>query len=221
MNKKLIFFDTETTGLSPDKGDRIVEIGAIQMENGIILDETFHKYIHPDRNIPMESTKIHGITNDKVKNAPRFAEIVKDFLQFIEGATLVAHNANFDIKFINHELKLLGLSSLTNEVEDTLKIARKKFPGSPASLDALCKRFSVDLTERTFHGALLDSKLLACIYRKMVINDQINLNFNQDNFGNNEKKKVIRQIREKLCVVCEEEGVLSEGFRMRWGFGVK
>ena len=220
MSKKLIFFDTETTGLSAENGDKIVEIGAIQMENGIISDKIFHTYLHPERNIPIESTKIHGITNEKVRNAPKFRDIVQDFLNFIKDATLVAHNASFDMRFVNFELKILGLSSLTNDVEDTLKIARKKFPGAPASLDALCKRFGVDLTERTFHGALLDSKLLACIYRKMVINDQINLNFNKDDFESRKEKKTIKPIRNHLCNVDDAEEILHKSFVSKWNFTI-
>jgi DNA polymerase-3 subunit epsilon len=173
----LIFFDTETTGLNPNEGHRIVEIGAIKMKGGIIQEDKehiFHHYVNPERNIGPEVIKIHGITNEKVKNSPKFREIAQNFLNFIKDGILVAHNASFDIKFINYQLKLCGLPELQNQVIDTLVLAKKKYPGSPASLDALCKRFSINLQERTFHGALLDSKLLACVYRKMTTHDNDN-----------------------------------------------
>lgn len=217
MSKILIIFDTETTGLSADNGDRIVEIGAIKMIDGKISDEVFHYYLNPERLIPIESTRIHGITNAKVKNSPKFANIAKQFLEFIGNGILVAHNAKFDIKFINMELSLINLPPLSNEVEDTLKIAKKKFPGAPASLDALCKRFKVDLTERTFHGALLDSKLLACIYRKMVINDQSDIEFNKKDLDVNDGK-AIRSLRESLCIIEENERNLHLEFIIKYGF---
>jgi DNA polymerase-3 subunit epsilon len=173
---KLIFFDTETTGLCPKEGHRMVEIGAIVMENWILQednkDSVFHHYINPERTIGPEVIKIHGITNEKVKYAPKFKDIASSFLKFIEGATLVAHNAKFDLKFINFQFGLLGIPEISNEIIDTLVVAKSKFPGSPASLDALCKRFDVSLKSRSFHGALLDSKLLACVYRKMVFDGQ-------------------------------------------------
>jgi DNA polymerase-3 subunit epsilon len=209
-NQRLIFFDTETTGLSTTNGDKIVEIGCVEMINGIITGEHFHHYINPERHIPAEVVKIHGITNEKVKDSPKFHEIAQDFLNFIEGAILIAHNANFDIKFINHELNLSNLPQLNNIVEDTLKIARIKFPGAPASLDALCKRFEVDLTDRSFHGALLDSKLLACVYRKMVLNDQSSIEFNRKNKNLNEKKRPVRPLRNIGLPTTEEQKIHSE-----------
>jgi DNA polymerase-3 subunit epsilon len=214
--RRLIFFDTETTGLSTTNGDKIVEIGCIEMVNGIITGEHFHYYINPERHIPIEVVKIHGITNEKVRNSPKFHQIAQDFLDFIEGAILVAHNANFDIKFINHELSLCNFPLLNNVVEDTLKIARKKFPGAPATLDALCKRFEVDLSDRSFHGALLDSKLLACVYRKMVLNDQGSIEFDDKNWLN-EEKRPIRTVR-NLGLPIEEELILYEEYRKKYNF---
>ena len=216
-SQRLIFFDTETTGLSPINGDKIVEIGCVEMINGIITGEHFHHYINPERHIPIEVVKIHGITNEKVKNSPKFHNIAQDFLNFIEGAILVAHNANFDVKFVNHELGLCNLPVLSNIIEDTLKIARLKFPGSPASLDALCKRFEVDLADRSFHGALLDSKLLACVYRKMVLNDQSSIEFNKKNKNLSEEKKPIRPNR-NIGVPTEEECDLYENFAKKYSF---
>jgi DNA polymerase-3 subunit epsilon len=218
MNRILTFIDTETTGLSADNGDKIVEIGAIQMLNGIILDTTFHHYINPQRLIPIEATRIHGITNEKVRNAPLFSHIAEQLMEFIKDTILIAHNAPFDIKFLNHELKLLGMPQLTNDVEDTLRIAKSKFPGASASLDALCKRFNVDLAERTFHGALLDSKLLACVYRKMVINDQSALNFSMERKKSRliAEKLPTRPIRHNLCQITQNEQTMHEEFSQKY-----
>ena len=215
--QRLIFFDTETTGLSTTNGDKIVEIGCVEMINGIITGECFHRYINPERHIPTEVVKIHGITNEKVKNSPKFHQIARDFLSFIEGAILVAHNANFDVKFVNFELGLCNLQPLNNIIEDTLKIARTKFPGSPASLDALCKKFEVDLTDRSFHGALLDSKLLACVYRKMVLNDQRSIEFHEKNSNSHNKNKPMKQIR-KIGIPTQEESTLYEQYKKQYGF---
>jgi DNA polymerase-3 subunit epsilon len=219
MNQILTFIDTETTGLSTINGDRIVEIGAIQMLNGIILDKTFHYYINPQKLIPQEVVRIHGITNEKVKNAPIFQHIAEHLIEFIKDTILIAHNASFDIKFLNHELKLIGMPSLANKVEDTLKIAKSKFPGASASLDALCKRFNVDLAGRTFHGALLDSKLLACVYRKMVINDQSALDFKieQKKSTNNTERLLISPIRSSLCFTQKNEEMLHVEFVKKYG----
>lgn len=162
-----IVFDTETTGFDPAKGDKIVEIGAIRIYDKMRTNDpkdTFHLLVNPERDIPQEVVKVHGITNEKVKDAPVFKDIADDFLAFIGDAPLVAHNASFDMKFLNAELQQIGVSALQNEVVDTLPIARRQFPGARATLDALCSRFEVDLSERTFHGALLDSQLLADVY---------------------------------------------------------
>ncbi len=202
MNK-LIFFDTETTGLDPKDGHRIVEIGAVVMKNGIIMEDkdcVFHYYINPERIIGDDVVKIHGITNEKVKNSPRFIDIAEKFLEFIKDATLVAHNAKFDLKFLNFQLNLIGLNEIQNKIIDTLILAKSKFPGSPASLDSLCKRFDISLRDRSFHGALLDSKLLACVYRKiMSMNDDSDSLFSENTNSNN--KTNIEYIRKKDTLI--------------------
>jgi DNA polymerase-3 subunit epsilon len=218
MNQILTFFDTETTGLSADNGDKIVEIGAIQMINGVLIeDKIFHFYINPERSIPFESTRIHGITDEKVKDAPKFREIAHKFLEFIKNTTLVAHNAQFDIKFLNKELSFLNLGPLDHPIQDTLKIAKTKFPGASASLDALCKRFEISLRERTFHGALLDSKLLACVYRKMVLNNQSSLDFYKK-LNKDLSSRVITPIREHLCAINDNEKSKHLEFSKKFGF---
>jgi DNA polymerase-3 subunit epsilon len=174
-----IVFDTETTGMDPAAGDRIVELGCIELVNQVPTGRTLHHYINPERDIPAEVSAIHGITDAMVKDKPVFAEIFAEFLELIgEDASLVAHNAEFDMKFINAELALVGHAPIHNKrVVDTLKIARLKFPGSPASLDALCRRFGIDNSARDFHGALLDSQLLAEVYLELKGGRQHGLGF--------------------------------------------
>ncbi|MDF2965654.1 MAG: dnaQ [Rickettsiaceae bacterium] len=161
-----IILDTETTGLDPIiGGHKIIEIGAIEMVNKVYTGREFHVYINPKRDIDPEAYKAHGISRDFLRDKPVFKDIAQDFLEFIRGARIVAHNARFDMKFINHELSLIGESTIDMElVIDTLQIARRRFPGARASLDALCDRFKVDNSSRNFHGALLDAKLLAEVY---------------------------------------------------------
>ncbi len=165
-----IVFDTETTGMDPLKGDRIVEIGAVELENHLPTGKTLQIYINPEREIPAEATAVHGITNEFVKDKPIFSQVYSDFLDFIgDDSKLIAHNAEFDMRFVNWELEQVGHKHIApTRVIDSLKIAREKFPGSPANLDALCRRFEIDNTSRTFHGALLDSELLAEVYLELL-----------------------------------------------------
>ena len=164
-----IVLDTETTGLDPTTGDRIVEIGAVELLNHLPTGKTFHKYLNPERNMPEEAQAVHGLTEEFLKDKPVFSQIVDDFLTFIKDSKLVIHNASFDMKFINAELELVGKTTLPTDIAiDTLGIARKKYPGSPASLDALCRRFNIDNSARTLHGALLDSEILAEVYLELI-----------------------------------------------------
>ena len=164
-----IVLDTETTGIDPNAGDRIVEIGCVELHNHIPTGKTLQLYINPERDVPPEVTAIHGLTNEFLASKPVFSQVYSEFLEFIKDATLVAHNAEFDMKFINAELRKVGEETIPwSRVVDTVSIARKKFPGSPANLDALCRRFGIDNTERTFHGALLDSELLAEVYLELL-----------------------------------------------------
>ena len=164
-----IVLDTETTGLDPTTGDRIVEIGAVELLNHLPTGKTFHKYLNPERNMPEEAQAVHGLTEEFLKDKPVFSQIVDDFLTFIKDSKLVIHNASFDMKFINAELVLVGKTTLPIDIAiDTLGIARKKYPGSPASLDALCRRFNIDNSARTLHGALLDSEILAEVYLELI-----------------------------------------------------
>ncbi len=165
-----IVLDTETTGMDPVDGDKLVEIGCVELENHMPTGRTYHQYINPERDVPAGAVAVHGLTQERLKDEPTFGEILGDFLDFIGNeAKLVIHNAEFDMKFLNAELKTFGFPSLSKKrVIDTLIIARQKFPGSPANLDALCRRFKIDNTNRTLHGALLDSELLAEVYMELL-----------------------------------------------------
>ncbi len=163
-----ICLDTETTGLDPRSGHKIIEIAAIEMIDKIKTGKVFHSYVNPRREVPREAFNIHGISTEFLKDKPVFDRVADEFLEFIKDAKLVIHNAAFDIKFLNYELQLLGKPILSNKIADSLLIARTKFPGSPASLDALCKRFNLDLSKRTKHGALLDTELLCDVYVELM-----------------------------------------------------
>jgi DNA polymerase III subunit epsilon len=164
-----IAFDTETTGLDPASGHRIVEIGCVELVGYVRTGKVFHAYLNPERDMPPEAEKVHGLSAAFLADKPRFADVVQDFLTFVGDAVLVAHNASFDMKFLNYELRTHGHTPFPAErALDTLLIARKKYPGQPASLDALCKRFNVDLTARTKHGALLDAELLSDVYLELM-----------------------------------------------------
>lgn len=164
-----IVLDTETTGMDPAKGDRLVEIGCVEVENYVPTGRTYHVYINPERDVPAEAEAVHGLSTAFLRDKPIFAEIYTDMLDFIDGGRLVIHNAEFDVKFLNAELKRVGHGGYKlAAVVDTLKIAREKFPGSPANLDALCRRFGIDNSNRTLHGALLDAELLAEVYLELM-----------------------------------------------------
>jgi len=164
-----IVLDTETTGFEPAEGHRIVEIGAVELFNHMPTGKTYHQYIDPQRLMPKEAFEVHGLGDDFLRGKPVFKAIGQAFLDFIGDAKLVIHNAAFDMKFLNYELKQVGLPTLDwSRAIDTLMIARQKFPGSPASLDALCRRFGVDNSSREKHGALLDSEILAEVYLELI-----------------------------------------------------
>lgn len=179
--KRVIVLDTETTGLSPAEGHRIVEIGCVELLE-MRKGNTCQWYINPERDIPLEASRIHGITNEKVANSPRFPDIMAEFLDFIGEDFLVIHNASFDIGFLNAELLRVQQMKLDfNRVIDTIPLARRKFPGASASLDALCKRFKIDNTHRTLHGALLDADLLADVYVELLGGNQFRMDFSEQN----------------------------------------
>jgi len=180
---KEVILDTETTGLSVGDGHRIVEIGCIELENLIPTKNRFHCYLNPEKKVSEKALEVHGYTDEFLSTQKKFTEIVDEFLGFIENKRLVIHNAEFDLSHINNELALLGKQKLNSEnVVDTLALARDKFPGSPVSLDALCKRYRVDNSKRTQHTALIDCDLLAKVYINLLDQKEPTLNFkNEDN----------------------------------------
>jgi DNA polymerase-3 subunit epsilon len=164
-----IVLDTETTGLDPKSGHRIVEIGCVELINHVATDATFHKYINPERDMPEEAFRVHGLSVEFLQDHPVFADIADEFLTFIGDSPLVIHNAEFDMGFLNAELVKVKLGKLDMlRSIDTVRMARKKFPGAPANLDALCKRFQIDNSNRELHGALLDARLLADVYLELT-----------------------------------------------------
>ncbi len=168
MSREIVF-DTETTGFEYAKGERLVEIGAVELINHVPTGVTYHQYINPEKEVPEEAFKVHGLSYDFLKDYPTFDKVADDWLGFIGDATLVAHNASFDINFMNYELKQLGKIQMEwSRVVDTLEIARALFPGARCNLDALCKRYGIDNTSRTLHGALLDAQLLAEVYLELL-----------------------------------------------------
>jgi DNA polymerase-3 subunit epsilon len=166
-----IFLDTETTGLSPESGDRIIEIGCVEMDNRRLTGRTLHFYLNPERRNHEDAVKIHGLTDEFLADKPLFASVADELLEFVEGAEIVIHNAGFDVGFLNEELRRLGrpkFPGFVGRVTDSLLMARETFPGKANSLDALCKRLEVDSSSRTLHGALLDAGLLAEVYIRLT-----------------------------------------------------
>ena len=174
-----IVFDTETTGLDPHQGDRLVEIGAVELINHLPTGRVYHQYINPLREVPEDAFRIHGLSTEFLSNYPKFSDIAKDFLSFIgDDGIMVAHNATFDMNFINYELKHNGFDTLEkHEVIDTLQISRQKFAGARNTLDALCHRFNIDNSKRTKHGALLDAELLSEVYLELLGGAEPSMNF--------------------------------------------
>ena len=205
---KEVILDTETTGLSVSEGHRIVEIGCIELNDLIPTQNSFHCYLDPERKVSEKALEVHGYTDEFLSTQKKFSDVVNDFLKFIENKRLVIHNAEFDLSHLNNELALLGKTKLNNEnVIDTLALARNKFPGSPISLDALCKRYRIDNSKRTQHTALIDCDLLAKVYINLLDQKEPTLNFKNEE---NEKmtsnlnstsqyyKKVVKPSKEEL-----------------------
>ena len=174
MSREIVF-DTETTGLNPLTGDRIVEIGAIELYNHIPTGKHFHHYLNPGRAMSEDAFRVHGLSDDFLADKPRFAEIAADMLAFFGDATLIAHNAPFDLSFLNYELDAAGQPAIANEIIDTVVLARERHPGARVSLDALCKHYGIDNSRRTLHGALLDSEILADVYLELIGGRQVAL----------------------------------------------
>ena len=205
---KEVILDTETTGLSVREGHRIVEIGCIELNDLIPTQNKFHCYLNPERKVSEKALEVHGYTDEFLSNQKKFSEVVDEFLNFIENKRLVIHNAEFDLSHLNNELALLGKKKLNKEnTVDTLALARDKFPGSPTSLDALCKRYRVDNSKRTQHTALIDCDLLAKVYINLLDQKEPTLDFKSEdtekiiidsNYSNQYYKKVIKPTEEDI-----------------------
>ena len=186
---KEIVLDTETTGISIKEGHRVVEIGCIELENLIPTKKKFHCYLNPQRKVSEKALEIHGYTDEFLSDKKKFNEIQNEFLNFISDKRLIIHNAEFDISHLNNELSLLGKKKLSNEIVDTLTLAREKYPGSSSSLDALCKRYNIDNSKRTKHTALIDCELLAKVYINLTDQKEPSLNFIDNDDTNNINNK--------------------------------
>ena len=181
---KEIILDTETTGLSAKDGHRLVEIGCIELENLIPTKNKFHCYLNPERKVSEKALEVHGYTDEFLSSKKKFKEVFHEFLDFINGKRLVIHNAEFDLSHLNNELKIIGQEALKNEIVDTLQLARDKYPGSPLSLDALCKRYRIDNSKRVQHTALIDCDLLSKVYINLIDQKEPTLNFNNETIDN-------------------------------------
>ncbi len=180
-----VVLDTETTGLSTKEGHRIVEIGCIELENLIPTKNNFHCYLNPERKVSEKALKVHGYTDQFLSDKMKFSQVVDEFLNFIKDKRLIIHNAEFDLSHLNNELKIIKKSPINNEIIDTLVLAREKFPGSPSSLDALCKRYRIDNSKRTQHSALVDCALLSKVYINLIDQKEPTLDFKRADIKSN------------------------------------
>jgi DNA polymerase-3 subunit epsilon len=202
---KEIVLDTETTGISIKDGHRIVEIGCIELENLIPTKNKFHCYLNPERKVSEKALEVHGYTDEFLSTQKKFSEVGEQFLEFIKDKRLIIHNADFDLGHLNNELALLGKNKINNEIVDTLILARDKFPGSPVSLDALCKRYRVDNSKRAQHTALIDCDLLAKVYINLIDQKEPTLNFQTEDTKTNQKNNIIVNYFKKIVKPTTEE----------------
>jgi DNA polymerase-3 subunit epsilon len=202
---KEIVLDTETTGILIKDGHRIVEIGCIELENLIPTKNKFHCYLNPEKKVSEKALEVHGYTDEFLATQKKFSDIGEQFLEFIKDKRLIIHNAEFDLGHLNNELAILGKKNLDNEIVDTLILARDKFPGSPVSLDALCKRYRVDNSRRTQHTALIDCDLLAKVYINLIDQKEPTLNFQNDDFKINQNNNINSDYFKKVITPTTDE----------------
>ena len=201
---KEIVLDTETTGISVEDGHRLVEIGCIELENLIPTKNRFHCYLNPERKVSEKALEVHGYTDKFLAKQKRFSDISEQFIEFIKGKRLIIHNADFDLGHLNNELAILGEKKIDNEIIDTLSLARDKFPGSPVSLDALCKRYRIDNSNRTQHTALIDCELLAKVYINLTDQKEPKLNFQSEETIINQKSNTVSYFKKIISPTAEE-----------------
>ena len=202
---KEIILDTETTGISVKEGHRIVEIGCIELDNLVPTQKKFHCYLNPERKVSEKAFEVHGYTDEFLAKQRKFREVSDEFLNFIKDKKLIIHNSEFDLAHLNNELSLLGEKKLTNQVIDTLGLARDKFPGSPVSLDALCKKYRIDNSKRVKHTALIDCDLLSKVYINLIDQKEPKLNFQNQDEQINEKNILNFEYYKKIITPTEEE----------------
>jgi len=202
---KEVVLDTETTGISVKDGHRLVEIGCIELDNLIPTKNKFHCYLNPERKVSEKALEVHGYTDEFLATQKKFIEVVEKFLEFIKDRRLIIHNAEFDLSHLNNELAILGKKKIDNEIVDTLILARDKFPGSPVSLDALCKRYRVDNSRRTQHTALIDCDLLAKVYINLIDQKEPTLNFQNDEFKINQNNNINSDYFKKVVTPTNDE----------------
>ena len=202
---KEVVLDTETTGISVKEGHRLVEIGCIELENLIPTKNRFHCYLNPERKVSEKALEVHGYTDEFLASQKKFLEVAEKFLEFIKDKRLIIHNAEFDLSHLNNELAILGKKKIDNEIVDTLILARDKFPGSPVSLDALCKRYRVDNSRRTQHTALIDCDLLAKVYINLIDQKEPKLNFQNDDSKINQNNTINSDYFKKVVTPTTEE----------------
>ena len=217
-NERKLILDTETTGLN-FYNDKVIEIGIVELIDNVLTQNYFHEYINPEKNISLSAQKIHGITNEFLIDKPTFNSIAQKFLKFIKDDTIIIHNADFDISFLNRELQNCGYDKIKNSVVDTIKLAKKEFPGQTVNLDSLCRKLSIVNTRQDYHGALLDANLLSKVYLKLTTGKQENLNLIDNeisSFSNNQDfndyKTNFLVPREKLMQLSSNELAQHENF---------
>ena len=218
MKRRKLILDTETTGLNFER-DRIIEIGIVELVDNVLTQNYFHEYINPEIEISLSAQNVHGISNKFLIGKPTFSNVVNKFLDFIKDDTIIIHNAMFDTNFINKELQNCGLNNIKNSIIDTIKIAKKEFPGQTVNLDSLCKKLGIINTRQDFHGALLDATILSKVYLKLTTGKQEKLNLIENkliNFNNNKDTKNLKSNfsvpRQKLMHVSDYEKKLHESF---------
>jgi DNA polymerase-3 subunit epsilon len=202
---KEVVLDTETTGISVKDGHRLVEIGCIELDNLIPTKNKFHCYLNPERKVSEKALEVHGYTDEFLAKQKKFLDVVEKFLSFIGDKKLIIHNAEFDLSHLNNELAILGKKKLENKIVDTLILARDKFPGSPVSLDALCKRYRIDNSRRTQHTALIDCDLLAKVYINLIDQKEPTLNFQSEESKINQNKNTSTNYFKKIVIPTDDE----------------
>ena len=208
-NERKLILDTETTGLSFDI-DKIIEIGVVELKENVLTQNYFHEYINPEKDISLSAQKVHGISNEFLIDKPAFSKIAERFLDFIKDDIIIIHNAEFDINFINKELQNCGFNKINNIVIDTIKLAKKEFPGQAVNLDSLCRKLNVNNTRQNYHGALLDATLLSKVYLKLTTGKQESLKLIDKKFPKLNEKENINQYKNNFLIPRDELMNLSE-----------